>query len=585
MKVDRRESFNTSSVIGNYLNIYFGQEQGVRLGEAGVVSLKVHRVVPNRKGQVRILTNLDAGQYFLDFIDPGQVVHLSVFHQPGSVHPRDVARRIFQAIEEYLQQEDPRLSFMESDITQYAVDYALKIQVVTHEGKGLVYDLFQGQVEALEQKDQEINSVRVLIKVGSDRYGIILPIAEAVEEAIVAAGLELGKIRRIIHTRDKEQEERFSRYLVFPWKHLKNVTYLTLRENQNQLVMRLASRFGSIEEVEEFLNSCSTNIFQRMSKDEQKRKWGDLEQHLQQLEQLGIVKTTILGTFLTRDGKDLRDFVLNHKCELEAEIRRSIRRIPRKSGKIHKLGENIQSVTKLDFINYNKVKRLNDETWSGHLAIFPTVVQAKKSSLLRNEQGLTIRKEDLQYYDKRHYVPMDVCLLIDASASMVGEKRQAACYLAEHLLLSGREKVAVVTFQEMKAELTVPFTKNQRILERGLRRIRPGGLTPLADGIVTSVEVIRSARVNNPVLILITDGMPNFPLWSFDAKKDALDAAQKIAEQKIRFICIGVESNRDYLKQLAEQGQGILYVVDDLNKNNLVDIIRHERKATFQGLT
>lgn len=582
MKVDRKEAFNTSSVVGNYLNIYFGQEQGVRIGESGVVSLKVHQIVTGRKGQVKILTNRDAGQCFLEFIDPGQVVHLSVFHQRGIIYPREVAKRIFWAIEEYLQQEYSQMSFMANDRQKDAVAYALKIQVVTCEGKGLVYDLFQGQVEPLDPGDSVLNHVRVLIKVGSDRYGIILPIAAAVEEAIIAAGLELGKVRKIIHTRAKEQEEKFSKY-VLPWRQLKNVSHLTLRENQNQLVMRLVDRFGSIEEVEEFLASYSPSIFNRMSKEQQRRKWGNLEQHLQQLEELGIVKKTLVGTFLTRDGKDLRDFVLNHKCELEAEIRRSIRRKPKKSGKIHKLGENVQKVTAIQYVNYNKVKRQNDDTWSGHLAIPETVVQAKKSSLLRNENRLTIQKEDLHYYDKRHYIPMDVCLLIDASASMAGEKRQAACYLAEHLLLSGREKVAVVTFQEMKAQVAVPFTKNQKILSRGLKDVRPGGLTPLADGIVTSVEVIRSTRVNNPVLILITDGMPNFPLWSFDAKRDALEAARKIAESKVRFICIGVESNKDYLKDLAHNGNGKLYVVDDLNRSNLVDIMTYEKRIATSG--
>ena len=583
MKVDRKEAFNTSSVVGNYLNIYFGQEQGVRLGESAVVSLKLHQVVPGRKGQVKILTNRDAGQCLLEFIDPGQVVHLSVFHQRGIIHPREVAKRIFWAIEEYLQQEDSQMSFMENDRLQNTVDYALKIQVLTPEGKGLVYDLFQGQVEPLDSGDFVSNQVRVLIKVGSDRYGIILPIAAAVEEAIIAAGLELGKVRKIIHTRAKEPEENFSNYVLFPWRQLKNVSFLTLRENQNQLVMRLAARFGSIEEVEEFLASYSPNIFNRMSKDQQHRKWGNLEEHLEQLAELGIVKKTVFGTYLTRDGKDLRDFLLNHKCELEAEIRRSIRRKPKKSGKIHKLGENIQKVTSIEYVNYNKVKRRNDDTWSGHLAIPQTVMQAKKSSLLRQENHLTIQKDDLRFYDKRHYIPMDVCLLIDASASMAGEKRQAACYLAEHLLLSGREKVAVVTFQEMKANLAVPFTKNQKTLSRGLKNVRPGGLTPLADGIVTSVELIKSTRVNNPVLILITDGMPNFPLWSFDAKKDALEAAQKIAELKVRFICIGVESNRDYLKDLAQNGKGKLYVVDDLNRSNLVDIISYEKRAVTFG--
>jgi magnesium chelatase subunit D len=41
---------------------------------------------------------------------------------------------------------------------------------------------------------------------------------------------------------------------------------------------------------------------------------------------------------------------------------------------------------------------------------------------------------------------------------MAGDKRQAACYLAEHLLLTGKEKVAVVTFQERNSQVVVPFT-------------------------------------------------------------------------------------------------------------------------------
>ena len=578
MKSRRKEVFNTSSVIGNYLRIYFGQEQGVRLGESGVVSLKVHQVVPGRKGQVKILTNRDAGQCFLEYIDPGRVVHLSVFHQHGIICPREVAKRIFWNIEEYIQQETPSLSFVENDRLKKAVDYALKIQVVTCEGKGLVYDLFQGQVEPLDPGEQVLNHVRVLIKVDSNRYDIILPVAAAVEEAIIAAGLELGKVRKLIHTSAKEQEKRLANYVLFPWRQLKNVSYLTLRENQNQLVTILADRFCSIKEVEYFLASYTPSIIHRMSKDQQHKKWGNLEEHLQQLEELGIVKKTIFGTYLTRDGKELKEFINHHRCELEAEIRRSIRRKPRKSGRIRKLGENTEKPTTIQYVNYNKVKRQNDDTWSGNLAIPQTVLQAKKSSLLRGENRLIIQKDDLYQYERRHYIPMDVCLLIDASGSMAGEKRQAACYLAQHLLLSGREKVAVVTFQEMKAHLAVPFTKNQKTLSRGLSNIRPRGLTPLADGIVTSIEVIESTPVSNPVLILITDGMPNFPLWSFDAKKDALEAAYKIAEAKVRFICIGVESNKEYLKKLARNGSGKLYIVDDLNRSNLVDIMAYEKR-------
>ncbi|NMB33737.1 MAG: VWA domain-containing protein [Clostridium sp.] len=203
--------------------------------------------------------------------------------------------------------------------------------------------------------------------------------------------------------------------------------------------------------------------------------------------------------------------------------------------------------------------------------------------MLRNQSRLTIAKEDLFVYRKRSYVPVDICLLIDASGSMVGEKSQAACYLAEHLLLTGKEKVAAVTFQEMRGEIVVPFTRHQQEMIRGLKRIRPGGMTPLADGIVTAVDLVSSSRVHNPTLVLITDGLPNYPLWSFDAQKDALEAAARIPKNKIKLICIGVEANRNYLERLADVAQGKLFVVDDLTRDNLINIVKHEKRLMNLG--
>lgn len=576
--VNSEEAFARKNVVGNYLNIYFGQEQGVRLGESCVVSLKVHKVVEGKKGQVKILTNQDAGQVYLDYIDPGQVVHLDVFHEPGMVDPKEVAKRIFWNIEKHLVEEEPKLNSMEDEKFKLAIDYALRIEVLTTGGRGLVYDLFQGEVGQLSEEDVGMNRVRVLMKLTPDRYGIILPVAEAVEDAILDGGLKLAKVKRIVHTKEKPKQDKFSGYLIFPWKKLKDSSYQTLRENQNQLILKLAERFGSLEELQEFLEGYSSNLFKRKSVQEQKRKWGDLEQHVEELEELGILKKGILGPVLTRDGQELKEFLLEHRCELEAELRRSIRRMPRGASRYRSVGDSKQKLAAVEYTNRNKVVRIKDNSWSGDLAVPETVVQAKKSSLMRHESRLTIKKEDLHVYQKRSYVPVNVCLLIDASASMAGEKRQAACFLAEHLLLSGKEKVAVVTFQEMKAQVVVPFTRNQKVLSRGLRGIRPGGLTPLADGIVTAVDLIKTSRVENPVLVLITDGVPNFPLWSFDAKKDALEAAQRIADARIKFICIGVESNKDYLKDLVDVAKGKLYVVDDLNRGNLIEIVRYEKK-------
>jgi len=192
---------------------------------------------------------------------------------------------------------------------------------------------------------------------------------------------------------------------------------------------------------------------------------------------------------------------------------------------------------------------------------------------------ITIRSyKNSAFYSKKQYIPIDVCLLIDASGSMAGDKRQAACYLAEHLLLTGKEKVAVVTFQERNSQVVVPFTRNQRVLSKGLATISPAGLTPLADGIMTAVNLIKENRVRNPLLVLITDGIPNSALWTLDPKADALEAAAHIPENKIRLICIGVESNSLFLEKLANRANGSLYLVDDLNRDNLINIVRHEKK-------
>lgn len=191
---------------------------------------------------------------------------------------------------------------------------------------------------------------------------------------------------------------------------------------------------------------------------------------------------------------------------------------------------------------------------------------------------MSIKKKDLKLYGKKSFAPIDTCISIDCSGSMVGGKIRAVAYLAEHFLLTSKEKVSVVAFQETGARVVVPFTKNYQKLQDGLRTIQPEGLTPLAKGIVKSIELIKRKRARNPLLVLITDGIPNYPLWTIDAKLDALKAAAMIAENKIRLVCIGVIPNESFMEDLASEGNGNLYIVDELNRNSLVDVVTQEWK-------
>lgn len=573
--------------VGNYLNLYFGQDQGIRLGESTVVSRKAHAKMPEKrvKGQIKILINRDAGKKYLDYVDVDQVVHLDVYHRPGEIDPRDVARELFWALEQHFVQKDPHLQYAEDERFKMVAEYAHKIYITTNQGKGVMYDLFQNVVKPYLEGEEGFDHVHILARLNREEYYLVYVIAETVEAVVLESGVKLSKVRNIIHGNQKEERESYAGYIKLPWKNFKgqHARQLPDKENVNQLILKLAEKFGGVDEIEEFMESYSTNVFKRKGIEQQKKKWGDVEHDIEQLEELGLLKDTPFGKVMTKQGLQLKDFVVNHKCELETEIRRNTRKMPGNGGRYKKLGKVEQKSSAVEYTNRNKTKNNDEANWSGDLAVPQTVIQATKNSFMRGDGHLTIKKEDLHYYEKKSYIPIDVCLVIDSSGSMAGDKRQAACFLAEHLLLTGKEKVAVVTFQERSSNVVVPFTHNQRILSKGLSTINPAGLSPLAHGIEAAVNLIKENRVRNPLMVLITDGIPNIPLWTLDALADGLEAGKHVAENRIRFICIGVESNRFYLEKLANQANGVLYLVDDLNKDNLINIVRSEKKNMMDG--
>jgi magnesium chelatase subunit D len=586
--LEERTRIDKAASVGNYLSLYFGQDQGVRLGESTVVSRKGHARMPEKrvKGQIKILLNRDAGKSYLDYVEADQVVHIDIYHRPGIIDPRMVAQAIFNAMDEYFLDKDPQLKYAEDERFKMVADYANKIYVVSKQGKGTIYDLFQGIVKPYTEGEEGWDHLHILARLNRDEYYMVYIIAEAAEGVILASGVKLSRVRNIIHGNQKQEQDSYAGYIKLPWKNFKghHAQQLPDKENVNQLILKLAEKFGGVDEIEEFMESYSTNVFKRKGIEQQKKKWGDVEHDLEQLEELGLIKNTPFGKIMSKKGLELKEYVIKHKCELETEIRRNIRKTPSGgSSRFRKMGEITNKNSEVEFTNHNKTINDPDKNWSGDLAVPETILQAMKNSFFRGDDSLTIKKEDLHFYDKKSYVPIDVCLLMDASGSMAGDKRQAACFLAEHMLLTGKEKVAVVTFQERSSEVVVPFTRNQSVLNKGLATITPAGLTPMADGIVTAVNLIKESKVRNPLLVMITDGIPNTSLWTTDAKADAMEAAYRIPENDIRFICIGVESNRYYLEKLVERAKGALYLVDDLNKDNLINIIHNEKKTILDS--
>jgi magnesium chelatase subunit D len=171
---------------------------------------------------------------------------------------------------------------------------------------------------------------------------------------------------------------------------------------------------------------------------------------------------------------------------------------------------------------------------------------------------------------------MDICLLIDASASMAGARLRAARHLAQHLLLSRRDRLAVIGFQEREATVHVPFTRSYSRVEAGVKAVRAQGLTPLATALVSAMDYLEHARTRRPLLLLITDGIPTVPKWTMNSLADAVEAARLVARRKIRFACIGLEPNRRFLEELAREGRASLHVVEEIQRERLADIARQE---------
>ncbi len=562
----------------NYLTAYFMKNQGVRLGETTVVSCKVHGNDFKAPGEIHIYTDQDAGRYYLQHSEDNLVLHMDVFHEPATLDPVYVARRVWKGLDNYLNKlrDENRSEYSKEKVKKLSRILAKNIVLRTSGGKGTVADLAEGKYEPEKSKKPQTH-VHLLFSVEPKYYDSLLFVADAVEQAIMQQGFEIRRVDKIVHT-EKELDERsgFGIGIGLPGFNSPEAREHRFRQNRLQIIMNLASAFGSIEDAARFMESLTPtgNIF--LGSFAKKHSDGDLKQTLLDLANSGLVERRRFAFILTEEGKALRDFMRDHQKELEAQVRKSIRRyqIVRHNYRTFKNTE-LKS-KKAELTDHKKVVGWSEQAWVSDIAIPETVVNASARSYLEGQPHLTIDKKDIRVFGKKSFAPIDTCIAIDCSGSMVGEKIRAVSYLAEHFLLTSKEKVSIIAFQEQNARVAVPFTKSYQKLQDGLRTIQPEGLTPLAKGIVESVELIKKRRARNPLLVLITDGIPNFPLWTLDAQKDALKAAEMVAENKIRLVCIGVIPNETFMKQLAAAGKGNLYIVDELDKNSLVDVVTQE---------
>ena len=153
--------------------------------------------------------------------------------------------------------------------------------------------------------------------------------------------------------------------------------------------------------------------------------------------------------------------------------------------------------------------------------------------------------------------PLNVCLVLDRSTSMRGEKMDLVKAAASQVLrnLRPQDILSVVAFSD-RAEVVIPasYYQDRVRLEAKIQMMQPGGATEIYQGLEAGAkEVVRSLdpkRINH--IILLTDG------HTYGDEQQCLALASKLAERGIGIsgLGIGKEWNDIFLDVLATRTGG-----------------------------
>jgi magnesium chelatase subunit D len=109
-----------------------------------------------------------------------------------------------------------------------------------------------------------------------------------------------------------------------------------------------------------------------------------------------------------------------------------------------------------------------------------------------------------------------------------------------------RDRVALVSFRGSKAEVVLAPTASVELATVRLRNLPTGGSTPLAAGIIASLELleneIRRQPDTVPWIVLVTDGRGNVGLDGGSGSEDARVAATRVRMANVHTIVIDTAS-------------------------------------------
>jgi Ca-activated chloride channel homolog len=219
-----------------------------------------------------------------------------------------------------------------------------------------------------------------------------------------------------------------------------------------------------------------------------------------------------------------------------------------------------------DFINYHRheIGRPKageaialDVRWGNDRALgagYEAVLQVGFSTALAN--------------DREQLRPINLSLVIDKSGSMADSDKMSRVKSALLALVSRLRDVDVLSIVvfDSDAQVLLPARRvmDREAVKQIIQRIAPGGATNIHAGLMLGYQEARRnyRRDGTNRVILLTDGIAN--------RGETLP--EKIAQDSMRFnddgidlstIGVGLDLNKDLLRQLAQSGRGLFHFVAD----------------------
>ncbi len=200
------------------------------------------------------------------------------------------------------------------------------------------------------------------------------------------------------------------------------------------------------------------------------------------------------------------------------------------------------------------------------IAILPTI----KAAIMHSQGGkIEVKKRDYREKVRRRKISTLICMVLDASSSMVMDAKMKGIKdaLGEMMLdaYQKRDRISLVSCYGRSAEVVLPFTSSIDKGKQYIEKLEFGGTTPLAAGLREGLENLRSKlrieKDTNPLLIVVTDGTANMPIVpGEDIEAEIKDSCVAIEKSHIPTLIIDVSKTGSKLaEEMAALCGGVYY--------------------------